>query len=105
MKCLRAIVCKGRQAARGGSAPFHIKNNFNLLGRRDFNMGMKHLNKDPPGEGKSYTTNQPKAVRVPIMRFFYGGIILMAAVPICQTLYETNKYYEENKHLYERGQS
>ncbi|GAB67461.1 hypothetical protein PCYB_114810 [Plasmodium cynomolgi strain B] len=97
MNPVRTIFCKGRQAVRGKSTPFLINSSFNLIGRRDINMGMKKLNKDAPGEGINYTVNQPKAVRVPIMRFFYGVIILMAAVPICQTLYETNKYYEESR--------
>ncbi|EUD66352.1 hypothetical protein C922_03268 [Plasmodium inui San Antonio 1] len=104
MNCIRAIFCKGRHAVRGKSTPFLISGNFNVVGRRNISMGMRKLNKDSPGEQTNYTSNQPKAVRVPIMRFFYGVIILMAVVPICQTLYETNKYYDENKHLYEKGQ-
>ncbi|ANQ09310.1 Uncharacterized protein PCOAH_00036160 [Plasmodium coatneyi] len=105
MNCVRTILCKGRQAVKGKSTPFLMNSSFNLLGRRNINMGMRKLSKDGPNEEVNYTANQPKAVRVPIMRFFYGVIVLMAVVPICQTLYETNKYYEENKHLYEKGQS
>lgn len=44
--------------------------------------------------------NMPKAIRVPIMKILYGVIAFMAIVPICQSLYETNKYYRENAHLY-----
>ncbi|CAA9989244.1 conserved Plasmodium protein, unknown function [Plasmodium knowlesi strain H] len=105
MNYVRTIFCKGRQAVKRENTPFIINSNFNLVGRRYINMGMKKLNKGSSGEEVNYTTNQPKAVRVPIMRFFYGIIVLMAVVPICQTLYETNKYYEENKHLYEKEQS
>ncbi|SOV12209.1 conserved Plasmodium protein, unknown function [Plasmodium gaboni] len=56
-------------------------------------------------EENVYKDNCPKGIRIPIMRYFYGLIFLMAFVPITQSLYETNKYYKENEHLYEKGKN
>ncbi|GAW81936.1 hypothetical protein, conserved [Plasmodium gonderi] len=106
MNSLRILFYSKREMVRGRNIPFLlINNNFNITGRRNINMGMRKLNHNNPNKEINYTENQPKAIRIPIMRYFYGIIILMTVIPITQTLYETNKYYEENKHLYQKEQS
>ncbi|VWU48134.1 conserved protein, unknown function [Hepatocystis sp. ex Piliocolobus tephrosceles] len=80
------------------------KNRYYKICTRYINTGQGNVKQDGFNSSEiNYTENMPKAVRVPIMKILYGVIFFMAAIPICQSLYETNKYYEENKHLYEQG--
>ncbi|SCP05177.1 conserved Plasmodium protein, unknown function [Plasmodium ovale] len=111
MNCVKIVLRKNcRWAVRKLSA-FPIGKNGRYVisgsnaGRRDMSTGVKDEKQRDANTEAKMGANMPKAVRIPIMRFFYGVIFLMAAVPICQSLYETDKYYKENKHIYEQGKN
>ncbi|CRH01049.1 conserved Plasmodium protein, unknown function [Plasmodium relictum] len=80
---------------------FSLNKNVNNILKRNMSSNKKN-SKDCDANVENLATNLPKGIRIPIMKYLYGTIFLMAFVPICQSLYETNKYYSENKHLYEK---
>ncbi|CRG93665.1 conserved Plasmodium protein, unknown function [Plasmodium gallinaceum] len=83
---------------------FSLNKNVNNQLKRNMSTDKKNL-KDYETNVDNVATNLPKGIRIPIMNYLYGIIFLMAFVPICQSLYETNKYYKENKHLYGKEKS
>ncbi|SBT38954.1 conserved Plasmodium protein, unknown function [Plasmodium ovale wallikeri] len=101
MNCVKIVLRKNcRWAVKKLSAfPIGTNGRYSIsgsnAGRRDMSTGVKEEKQRDANTEAKMGSNMPKAVRIPIMRFFYGVIFLMAAVPICQSLYETDKYYKE----------
>ncbi|SCN58693.1 conserved Plasmodium protein, unknown function [Plasmodium chabaudi chabaudi] len=104
MNRVKTAFCNYYKGIVNKTPLFQIKNNTNHLNRRYISISPIKFDKNNINNNETPNANNlPKATRVPIMRFFYGIIAVMAIVPICQSLYETDKYYKENKHLYEKG--
>ncbi|EAA22563.1 hypothetical protein [Plasmodium yoelii yoelii] len=92
MNRVKTTFCNYYKGIVNKNSLFQLKNNTNNMNGR--HISTSHINFNKNNEAQT-ANNLPKATRVPIMRFFYGIIALMAIVPICQSLYETDKYYKE----------
>lgn len=96
MNLVKTTFCNYYKGIVNKNSLFQLKNNTNHMIGRHISTSHINFNKNNTSNNQAQNENNlPKAIRVPIMRFFYGIIAFMAIVPICQSLYETDKYYKE----------